>query len=98
VNVYVWVALGAALGWFVTTTIADKAFMSKVETIGCGMFGAVIGAQVQITMSGAALSPDFQPAMLIGALGGGIGMLAVLGVFRKAIGPMKPGRKKRSAR
>jgi hypothetical protein len=97
-NAIVWAALGAALGWILTVMAADKAFMTKVESIGSGMFGAVIGAQLQVTLvTTAAVVPvdtGFHAVTLIGALGGGVAMLLLLGLFRKAVGPMKPTRKK----
>lgn len=93
-NPYVWAALGAALGWIASLGVADKAFVSKVETVAAGMFGASIGGGVQATMIAVPLTADFQPATLLGALAGGIGMLVLLGIFRKAVGPLKPAKKK----
>jgi uncharacterized membrane protein YeaQ/YmgE (transglycosylase-associated protein family) len=93
-NPYVWAALGAALGWLATFGAADKAFMSKVETIGAGIFGASIGGQVQLNFTDVAAGAGFQPATLAGALAGGIAMLVVLTAFRKAVGPLKTGKKK----
>ena len=99
-NAIAWAALGAALGWVLTVIAADKAFMTKVESIGSGMFGAVIGAQLQVTLGtvAAAVDTGFHPVTLIGAFIGGVAMLLLLGLFRKAVGPMKPTRKKRPAR
>ena len=91
---FVWAALGAALGWFATMGIADKAFTSKAETFGAAIFGAFIGGQLQVTLVNAAAPDGFQPATIMGALAGAIAMLTVLAVFRKAVGPMKSGKKK----
>jgi len=93
-NPYIWAALGAALGWIATLSIVDKAAMSKVETIGIGIFGAEIGGQLQVTLAALAPATDFQPATLLGAAAGGVAMLLLLGLFRGAIGPVKPSRKK----
>ena len=78
--------------------IVDKAVISKVESIACGVFGAVIGGQLQVTLLAGPPTEGFSPATLIGALGGGIAMLLTLSAFRKAIGPLKPKKKKRQAR
>ena len=95
-NPFVWAALGAALGWFATMGIADKAFISKAETYGAAIFGANIGGQLQVTLFQAvAPAPaGFQSATLLGAFAGAVAMLFVLAAFRKAVGPMKSGKKK----
>ena len=93
-NPFAWAALGAVLGWLATVGIADKAFMSKAETFGAAIFGACIGGQLQVTLFQAAARDGFQPATMLGALAGAIALLAVLAVFRKAVGPMKSGKKK----
>ena len=95
-NPFVWAAFGAALAWFATIGIADKTFISKAETFGAAIFGANIGGQLQVTLFHAvAPAPDgFQSATLVGALAGAVAMLFVLAVFRKAVGPMRSGKKK----
>ena len=93
-NPVVWAALGAALGWLATLTVADKAFASKAETIAAGTFGASIGGGLQVTLAASAAAEGFQRATLVGAIVGGVAMLVLLGVFRKAVGPMRAGKKK----
>lgn len=99
VTVYLWIALGAIVGWAATAMTADKAFMTKVESIASGMFGAAIGGQLQVTFSAAVVPPaSVQVATLLGALVGSVAMMLLLAAFRGAIGPLKPTRAKRSAR
>jgi uncharacterized membrane protein YeaQ/YmgE (transglycosylase-associated protein family) len=97
-NPFVWAALGAVLGWFATLSVADKGFASKVETIGAGIFGASIGGGFQVTLIVGAVAAGFQPVTLVGALVGAVAMLMLLGAFRKAVGPLKTGKKKSPTR
>jgi uncharacterized membrane protein YeaQ/YmgE (transglycosylase-associated protein family) len=99
INVYIWCAVGAALGWLFTRMMDAPARSAQIENILIGMFGAFIGGEFVAAQLGAvAKDGSFQIGALALAVAGALVILALLKLMRKWVGPMyksKSGAKKR---
>ncbi|HEY8050521.1 MAG TPA: hypothetical protein VIE63_15215 [Ramlibacter sp.] len=93
---YVWCVIGAIVGALAIMLGGETDFVRRVESVGVGVFGAFIGGQFLPTMflpaapQGAGLG---MPAVAL-AIGCAIFAVFLLRVMRKAVGPMKTGKKR----
>lgn len=93
---YVWCAIGAVLGWLFTLMATDSDFILRVEAIGVGVFSAFIGGEFVAPML---LPPAVKgeglpmPAIALAVAGAVLGLF-LLAWMRKAVGPLKRGKKR----
>jgi uncharacterized membrane protein YeaQ/YmgE (transglycosylase-associated protein family) len=96
---YVWCVVGIVLGWVTASIGGGVSFVERMESVAVGVFGAFLGG-------------EFLPAMFFGpdpavkGLGPGtvaisvvscLVALALLRWMRKAVGPLKAGKKRKRA-
>ncbi|WP_048440039.1 GlsB/YeaQ/YmgE family stress response membrane protein [Caenimonas sp. SL110] len=100
INTYIWCAVGAGIGWLLGTVLRKGASRTElVESILVGIFGAFIGGEF-LAAQFHGKSPGV-PGFAMGlglAVAGSVVMLLLLGVMRKAVGPMKAGKSKQKNR
>jgi uncharacterized membrane protein YeaQ/YmgE (transglycosylase-associated protein family) len=90
-NPFIWCAVGAITGWIASTVMPVPGLASRIETVLVGVFGAFIGGEFVSTLVGTpAPATVFRPAALGLAFGGALALLALLAVFRQAVGPLRP--------
>ena len=91
---FLWCAIGAAIGWIVGTISGKSTYATRVEDMLIGVFGAFIGGEFLAAMvrGSAAPEPGFSAMALALAVGGAVGMLGLLAVMRRAVGPMRAGK------
>jgi uncharacterized membrane protein YeaQ/YmgE (transglycosylase-associated protein family) len=90
-NLFIWCVVGVAAGWIAGTVMRAPGLASRVENMVVAIFGAFIGGDfVAALLAGPAPATAFRPSALGLAVAGALSMLALLAVFRKAVGPMRP--------
>jgi uncharacterized membrane protein YeaQ/YmgE (transglycosylase-associated protein family) len=88
---YVWCAIGAALGWLGSMMGPPGGLTLRIESVAVGVFGAFLGGEFLAAM----VLPDkhgIDMATVSMAVGGAVVSLLLLGLMRRAVGPMKPGK------
>ena len=99
INTYIWLALGAAIGAFVGGVIRKGGKTEMIEGICVGVMGAFIGGEFLATQfKGAGNAAASFPMALGLAVAGACAALAILGLFRRAIGPMRSGKSRQKNR
>jgi hypothetical protein len=100
INSYIWCAVGALLGGAAGLGAAPLARVLIVENVLVGMFGAFIGGDFLVDMFGSLRAGDtgFHVGSLGFAIGASIGMLVLLRLMRRAVGPMRASRSKAGQR
>jgi uncharacterized membrane protein YeaQ/YmgE (transglycosylase-associated protein family) len=100
INSYIWCAVGALLGGVAGLSAAPLARVVIVENVLVGMFGAFIGGDFLVDMFGSLRAGDsgFHIGSLGVAIAAAIGLLFVLHVMRRAVGPMRASRSKAGQR
>ena len=96
---YVFCAVGAILGWIASRMTQPQGFVPLVEAIAVGIFGAFAGGEFLPAVVAAAPAPGqglTGLAVAMAVVGSFVGLI-LLGVMRKAVGPMKPHKNKRKA-
>lgn len=93
INFYIWCAVGAGAGWLAGVLMGSRDKLVRVEEILVGIFGAFIGGEVI-----PANLPDPRPGgftvlALSLAVGAAAVMLLLLRLLRRAVGPMRSGKK-----
>ncbi|MEJ6023136.1 GlsB/YeaQ/YmgE family stress response membrane protein [Ramlibacter sp. PS4R-6] len=94
---YLWCALGAILGWVASRMNEPKNFVTMVESVAVGVFGAFLGGEFLPAMV-LAPQPGGSAINLLSiamAVGGAVACLLVLGALRRSVGPLKPHKKRR---
>jgi uncharacterized membrane protein YeaQ/YmgE (transglycosylase-associated protein family) len=82
-----------------TRMMQSPARSAQIENILIGMFGAFIGGDfAAVQISGAKVAESFHLSSLLLALGGAIGMLLLLQLMRKLVGPMRKGKSSQKKR
>lgn len=93
IAVYVWCAIGAVVGWLAGIVMASTGKVQRLEEVGVGMFGAVIGAEVLQNMFARGLPEgSISPVGLVAAVGGAVLLMALLKGMRKVVGPLRSGK------
>jgi uncharacterized membrane protein YeaQ/YmgE (transglycosylase-associated protein family) len=89
----IWCAIGAVIGWIVGTVAGKNTYASRIEDVLVGVFGAFIGGEFLADMvrDAAVVDPGFTITALALAVAGALGMLGLLAVMRRAVGPMRAG-------
>ena len=95
---YAWCAIGAVVGWLAVMAGGEKDFVKRVESVAVGIFGAFIGGEfipsvfMQAAPKGAGLA---LPAITLAIVCSVAGVL-LLRLMQKAVGPLKPGKKRKA--
>ena len=93
ITVYVWCAIGAVIGWLAGAMMATTGKIQRLEELGVGMFGAVIGAEVlQSLFTSGTAAAGVTPVDIVAAAGGAVLLMAMLKMMRKAVGPLRSGK------
>jgi hypothetical protein len=94
VNTYIWCAVGAGIGWFVGGVLRKGGSKTDLlESILVGVFGAFIGGEFLAAQfhGKSAGVPGFGMGLGLAIASAG-GMLALLGLMRHAVGPLRVGK------
>jgi uncharacterized membrane protein YeaQ/YmgE (transglycosylase-associated protein family) len=97
---FVWAAIGAAIGWVAGGFAAGRTYVSRVEDVLAGVFGAFIGGDFlfHVVTGKAAGTGGFTIGALAAAVGCAIVTVMLLALMRRVVGPMRPSKKKVGAR
>jgi uncharacterized membrane protein YeaQ/YmgE (transglycosylase-associated protein family) len=96
VGPYVWCVIGVVMGWLATVVGRQGDFIVRVESVLVGVFGAFVGGEFLASMllqpapKGAGLTAGPVLFAVAGALVG----LLLLHIMRRAVGPLKAGKKR----
>jgi uncharacterized membrane protein YeaQ/YmgE (transglycosylase-associated protein family) len=95
INPYIWCAVGGLLGWLVSLRQVAGGSVVVIENVLVGVFGAFIGGDFIVSMfnGGVVNDKDFHIMSLVIAVAGALGMLLVLRLLRRAVGPLRPGKR-----
>lgn len=102
INPFIWCAVGAAVGWLAGMIGSGLTKTTRIEDIAVGVFGAFIGGEfvaaminppppVKAAVGNIKVAPPevaFTVLALALAIAGAVGMLLLLSLLRRAVGPM----------
>jgi uncharacterized membrane protein YeaQ/YmgE (transglycosylase-associated protein family) len=90
-NPFIWCAVGAAVGWISGVFMPVNGLVNRAENMLVAVFGAFIGGEFLSTVlaSGPPVT-GFRVSSLALAIGASVGMLALLALMRRTVGPMRP--------
>jgi uncharacterized membrane protein YeaQ/YmgE (transglycosylase-associated protein family) len=88
-NPLIWCAVGAIAGWLAGTMMPAPGLANRVENVLVGVFGAFIGGDFLSAVLGGPMT-GFRASSLGLAVGCAVALLALLAVFRRAVGPLRP--------
>jgi uncharacterized membrane protein YeaQ/YmgE (transglycosylase-associated protein family) len=98
-NPFIWCAVGVLLGLVASKTMPVPGVVGAIETVLVAVFGAFIGGEfVASAFADPALPGGFRASSLGFSMLGGVVMLVLLRVMRKAVGPMRPHKLPRKTR
>ncbi|MEJ8839139.1 GlsB/YeaQ/YmgE family stress response membrane protein [Ramlibacter sp. AN1133] len=90
-NPFIWCVVGALAGWIAGVFVPTRSLINRIENVLVGVFGAFIGGEFVARVAlGTTPGSGFQASSLMLAIAGAIGLLGLLSVMRKAVGPMRP--------
>ena len=96
INVAVWAAIGAAIGWIATQLKHTKDRIVFLENIGVAAFGSFIGGEF---VSAMIRTGPKQAGFTLIAIGLAVACsalaLVLLGLMRRSVGPLRSGKAKR---
>lgn len=100
INSFIWCAIGALLGAAAGLMGGAKGPVAMAENVLVGMFGAFVGGDFLVDMFGQVRSGDtaFHVGSLGFAIAAAIGMLVLLHVMRRAVGPIRASRSRAARR
>lgn len=98
IDSYIWIFVGGALGGLAGAMQADKSKVFRIESVLVGIFGAFIGGDFLVAMLWGPKAGGVGAAGLAMAVVGAVVMLALLSVMRRAVGPMRPAKKRAPGR
>jgi uncharacterized membrane protein YeaQ/YmgE (transglycosylase-associated protein family) len=94
INPYIWCAVGAVLGLVAGSFMGSTARVVRIEDVLVGMFGAFIGGEFVTAMfNGGKAVETFTAGGLLNAVVSAAALLALLGLMRRKVGPMRPHKK-----
>lgn len=96
-NPYIWCVVGALLGGLAGLLAKTSDRTIVIENVLVGVFGAYIGGDfVAVMVNGRLLNHDFSAASLGYAATGAVVSLLLLRLMRRAVGPLRPTKKRKS--
>ena len=94
-NMAIWAVVGGVLGWLASTLYKPETYLVFLENMAVAVFGAFLGGEFVATQFRTGpKSTDFSIASLGFSVACAIGMLLLLRLMRRAVGPLKPGKAK----
>src|SRR4051812_42017400 len=90
--VYVWCAIGAALGWLGGTLGGQGGITGRIEAVLVGIFGAFLGGEFFASMVLAG-KHELDVATISMSVGTAVVCLFLLKAMRRAVGPLKSSEK-----
>lgn len=98
IDSYLWIFVGGALGGLAGAMQADKSKVFRIESVLVGVFGAFVGGDFLVAMLWGPKAGGVSAVGLAMAVAGAIVLLALLSVMRRAVGPMRPAKKRATTR
>lgn len=98
IDSYLWVFVGGVLGGLAGAMQADKSKVLRIESVLVGIFGAFVGGDFLVAMLWGPKAGGISAVGLAMAVAGAVVMLALLSVMRRAVGPMRPAKKRATTR
>jgi uncharacterized membrane protein YeaQ/YmgE (transglycosylase-associated protein family) len=92
--VYVWCAIGAALGWLGGSLGGQGGITGRIESVLVGIFGAFLGGEFLVAMVLVG-KHGLDVATISLSVGTALVCLFLLRAMRRAVGPLKSSVKKR---
>jgi uncharacterized membrane protein YeaQ/YmgE (transglycosylase-associated protein family) len=89
INPFIWVAVGAIIGWLFGVVSAGSGKVLRIEEVLVGVFGAFIGGEFVADMLRGKSTDAFSASSLGLAAAGALVMLLLLKVMRGAVGPLR---------
>jgi uncharacterized membrane protein YeaQ/YmgE (transglycosylase-associated protein family) len=94
INPYIWCAVGAFIGGMAGLFIGSKTRTTRIEEVLVGVFGAFIGGEfVTAMLNSGKAQTEFTGLGLLNAVVGAVVLIVLLTLMRRAVGPMKSGKK-----
>jgi uncharacterized membrane protein YeaQ/YmgE (transglycosylase-associated protein family) len=94
---FVWCVVGAMVGWIAGVVMPAKGLVMRAENVLVGVFGAFIGGEFLGSLAaGVNPAPGFRGLSLALAIGASLGLLALLALMRRVVGPMRPHKRKKA--
>lgn len=98
IDSYLWILVGGALGGLAGAMHADKSKVFRIESVLVGVFGAFVGGDFLVAMLWGPKAGGVSAAGLAMAVAGAVVLLALLSVMRRAVGPLRPAKKRTTTR
>lgn len=98
IDSYIWALVGGALGGLAGAMQADKSKVFRIESVLVGVFGAFVGGDFLVAMLWGPTAAGVTAVGFAMAVVGAVVMLVLLSVMRRAVGPMRPAKKRAGTR
>lgn len=85
-SIVLWCCIGAVLAVIAMRILPLQGRSNHIESLLVGMFGAIIGGEIPALSA----SGGLQAAAIGSSIAGGVVLLVLLAVMRRAVGPLKP--------
>jgi uncharacterized membrane protein YeaQ/YmgE (transglycosylase-associated protein family) len=92
INPFIWVAVGAIIGWAFGLLGAGSGKVSRLEEVLVGVFGAFVGGEFVADMLRGSSTEAFSASSLGLAAAGAVVLLVLLKIMRGAVGPLRSGK------
>jgi uncharacterized membrane protein YeaQ/YmgE (transglycosylase-associated protein family) len=94
INLYIWCAVGALIGGIAGLFMGAATKTTRIEEVLVGVFGAFIGGEfVTAMLNSGKAQESFTVGGLLNAVIGAVVLVLLLGVMRRAVGPMRSRKK-----
>lgn len=91
INIYIWCAVGAILGWLMGSMLGKNTKTTRVEEVLVGMFGAFVGGEFAADMFRGSAPVESQSFIfkLVLAIACAVVLLVLLALLRRSAGPLQ---------
>lgn len=98
IDSYLWIFVGGVLGALAGAMQSDKSKVFLIESVLVGIFGAFVGGDFLVAMLWGPKAGGVSAVGLAMAVVGAVVMLVLLSLMRRAVGPVRPAKKRASTR
>ena len=92
----VWCVVGAIVGWLAGFVIPTPGLVMRIENVLVGVFGAFIGGEFLASLLAGPGAEGLRGTSLALALVTAAAMMALLAWMRRAVGPLRPHKRKKA--